>query len=489
MPTRALFGRGIAGQAASHVTALGVRSVLLVTDPGVRAAGLVGPVEALADRQRHRGRDLRPGGAQPERCPLPGRSRVDARGRPAGTGRGRRRLRDRHGQVHRPAAHERRAPARLGGLRRPDGSDPLPVIAIPTTAGTGSEVSPSAVITDTARKKKMNLFDMRNCPRVALVDPDLTLSCPASVTAASGMDALSHAVDSLQCLLATPASDALALEGARLVATYIRRAFSDPSDIEARCGMAQGSLTAGIAVGLTDVSGTHALAEAIGGLYGHPHGYCCAVSMPPIMEYNLPVSTPRSTRASPMRSVPARPGASEAELALAAIEAIRAAEPGPGRAADGSLIRAGRPGPARREGRAEHQHPVQPARRRRRRLPCDVRPRDRTLTAELRVGRGPTAGCAGRPCPVTPDAAPMGHGCGTFGVRLLSQEGFQVPVGGFPHLGELTGLYDDNPPLCDNAPTGNRKPSPARTRTLPDTTRTRQLSSRSTKTLPDTAYW
>ena len=72
-------------------------------------------------------------------------------------------------------------------------------MAIPTTAGTGSEVSPSAVITDTARKKKMNLFDMRNCPRVALVDPDLTLSCPPSLTVAAGMDALSHAVDSLHC--------------------------------------------------------------------------------------------------------------------------------------------------------------------------------------------------------------------------------------------------------------------------------------------------
>jgi alcohol dehydrogenase class IV len=184
-------------------------------------------------------------------------------------------------------------------------------------------VSPSAVITDTARKKKMNLFDVRNCPRVALVDPDLTLSCPAWVTASSGMDALSHAVDSLQCLLATPASDALALEGARLVARYIRRAFAQPSDIEARCGMAQGSLTAGLAVGLTDVSGAHALAEAMGGLYGHPHGYCCAVSMPAIMEYNLPACAEKYARlAVTMGS--GQPGDDEERLARAAIAAIRA---------------------------------------------------------------------------------------------------------------------------------------------------------------------
>ncbi len=90
---------------------------------------------------------------------------------------------------------------------------PLPVLAVPTTAGTGSEVSPSAIITDTERRKKMNLFDPRICPRVALVDPDLTLSMPPALTAATGMDALSHAVDSLHCALANPASDAMALEG------------------------------------------------------------------------------------------------------------------------------------------------------------------------------------------------------------------------------------------------------------------------------------
>ena len=168
----------------------------------------------------------------------------------------------------------------------------------------------------------MNLFDMRNCPRIALVDPDLTISCPPPVTAASGMDALSHAVDSLHCRLATPASDALALEGARLVARYLRRAFADPSDVEARCGMAQGSLTAGLAVGLTDVSGAHALAEAMGGLYGHPHGYCCAVSMPPIMDYNLPVSAEKYARLAVALGVD-HPGLTQSQLAQAAIGAIR----------------------------------------------------------------------------------------------------------------------------------------------------------------------
>ena len=322
MPTRALFGRGIAGQVADHAAALGGENgVLVVTDPGVLAAGLVAPVEAaltgagfevtVFDQVRPNprdtdclaGADLIKSGGQRLLVAVGGGSAIDTA--------------KCIGLLLTNGGHPRDWED-FGALR----NDPLPVIAIPTTAGTGSEVSPSAVITDTARKKKMNLFDMRNCPRIALVDPDLTLSCPAAVTAASGMDALSHAVDSLHCRLATPASDALALEGARLVALYIRRAFAEPSDIEARCGMAQGSLTAGLAVGLTDVSGAHALAEAMGGLYGHPHGYCCAVSMPPIMAYNLPVSAEKYARLAVALGAD-HPGLSQTQLAKAAIGAIR----------------------------------------------------------------------------------------------------------------------------------------------------------------------
>jgi len=223
MPTRALFGRGIAGQVTEHAMALGgADGVLLVTDPGVRAAGLVTPVhKALSragisvrvfdqvrpnpkDTDCLAGADLIRDGGQRLLIAVGGGSAIDTA--------------KCIGLLHTNGGHPRDWED-FGALTR----DPLPVIAIPTTAGTGSEVSPSAVITDTERKKKMNLFDMRNCPRIALVDPDLTLSCPAPVTAASGMDALSHAVDSLHCRLATPASDALALEGARLVGRYIRR--------------------------------------------------------------------------------------------------------------------------------------------------------------------------------------------------------------------------------------------------------------------------
>jgi alcohol dehydrogenase len=321
MPTHVLFGRGVCRDVAEHVTSLGTGPVFVVTDPGVRAAGLLTEVldalgkqgiEVLVFEQVQpnprdvdcmEGADIARAAGSGVLVAVGGGSAIDTAKCIA--------------LLVTNGGHPRDWED-FGALAY----DPLPTIAIPTTAGTGSEVSPSAVITDTVRMKKMNLFDVRNCPRVALVDPDLTLSCPPWVTASSGLDALSHAVDSLQCRLATPASDALALEGARLVALFIRRAFSTPDDVEARCGMAQGSLTAGLAVGLTDVSGAHCLAEAMGGLYGHPHGYCCAVSMPAIMEYNLPVCEEKYARLALAMGVE-RAGANDAALASAAIDAVR----------------------------------------------------------------------------------------------------------------------------------------------------------------------
>lgn len=321
LPTHVYFGRGVSGRAGALAARFGARTVMVVTDPGVAAAGLLAPV---VDQLTGAGLEVLPFQAvEPNPrdldC-LAGAELARAAGAGAFVAVGGGSAIDSAKCISLLLANggHPRDWEDFGALR----SDPLPVLAIPTTAGTGSEVSPSAVITDTVRKKKMNLFDLRNCPVIALVDPDLTLSCPPSLTAAAGLDALSHAVDSLHCRLATPASDALALEGARLVAGYIRRAYAVPDDIEARAGLAQGSLTAGIAVGLTDVAGAHCLAEAIGGLYGHPHGYCCARGMPPIMEYNLPVSKDKYARLAGAFGIE-RLGRTDEELAGLSIDFVR----------------------------------------------------------------------------------------------------------------------------------------------------------------------
>jgi alcohol dehydrogenase class IV len=337
MPTRAEFGRGVMATAGEEARRLGGTSALVVTDPGVRAAGLAdGVVQALReaglavhiyDRVQPNPRDVHcVEGAEVARelgadllVGVGGGSAIDTA--------------KCIGVLLRNGGHPRDWED-FGALR----DEPVPTIAVPTTAGTGSEVSPSAIITDTVRRKKMNLFDPRICPRVALVDPDLTLTAPPGLTAATGMDALSHAVDSLHCRLDTPASDAMALEGARLVALHLRRAVERPDDAEARCGMAQASLVAGLAVGITDVSGCHCLAEAMGAVYDLPHGICCAATMPVIMEYNLPVAAAKYARLAHAFGIDTA-GMGEQEAARAAVGYVRDLNRALGIAELGSLIR------------------------------------------------------------------------------------------------------------------------------------------------------
>lgn len=166
--------------------------------------------------------------------------------------------------------------------------DVLPVICIPTTAGTGSEVTSSAVITDTERKFKMTLSDVRLAPRVALVDPAVTLSMPRGLTASTGMDALTHAIEAYTCKLAQPITDGLALQAIQLICRSIRTAVQDGSNLEARSDMMLGSLIAGMAFGNADVAGVHCLAEALGGLYDTPHGVANSVFLPYVFEFNVP---------------------------------------------------------------------------------------------------------------------------------------------------------------------------------------------------------
>ena len=215
MPTRVQYGRGITSTLAGEIKSFGASRVLVVTDPGVNSTGLVAPiilalesaglVVTLFDKVLPNPRDFH----CLEGAELARAQEIDlivgiGGGSPIDTAKCIAVLLTNGGH---PRDWED-----FGALQH----DPIPVIAIPTTAGTGSEVSPSSIILDTTRKKKMNLFDPRICPRLALVDPDLTFTVPSRITAATGMDALSHAIDSLQCRLDTPASDGMALEGARL---------------------------------------------------------------------------------------------------------------------------------------------------------------------------------------------------------------------------------------------------------------------------------
>lgn len=162
----------------------------------------------------------------------------------------------------------------------------LPHIAIPTTAGTGSEATFSSVISDTEEEMKKTMKTPLIAPSVAVLDPELTLGLPADITAATGMDALTHAIEAFTAKNKSYMSDTLALEAARLIYHYLLRAYQEPADQEAREKVLLGSLLAGIAFSQSDVGACHCMAEALGSKHDAPHGTCNAVLLPYVMQYN-----------------------------------------------------------------------------------------------------------------------------------------------------------------------------------------------------------
>lgn len=162
-----------------------------------------------------------------------------------------------------------------------------PIIAVPTTAGTASEVSMWSVITDPERHYKMSMASIFQAPKVALVDPLMTISMPAHITAATGMDALTHAIEAYVSRFQEPLSDVLAEEAIRLVSDSLRTAVVNGDDLEARDKMMKASMIAGIAFNNSGVGNAHALAMPLGGFYDVPHGVANAILLPPTMEFNL----------------------------------------------------------------------------------------------------------------------------------------------------------------------------------------------------------
>ncbi|MFC6289030.1 iron-containing alcohol dehydrogenase [Levilactobacillus angrenensis] len=164
----------------------------------------------------------------------------------------------------------------------------LPMICIPTTAGTGSEVTFCAVIDDTQRHFKMAFQDEVNLiPTIALLDPELTVTLPAKATAGPGMDVMTHAIEAYTCKVHNPISDALALQAIRLVYENLPKAFKNPKDINARENMLVASSIAGMAFINANVGSVHALSETIGALHDFPHGLVNALLLVPTIEYNL----------------------------------------------------------------------------------------------------------------------------------------------------------------------------------------------------------
>lgn len=202
------------------------------------------------------------------------------------------------------------------------GHPSAPLIAVPTTAGTGSEVTDVTVITDTATEVKMMLKHPALLPTVALVDPLLTVSSPPAVTAATGMDALCHAVEAFLSRRAQPLTDTLALAAVKRIARHLRRAYTDGQDLEAREAMALGAMEAGMAFSNASVALVHGMSRPIGALFHVPHGVANAMLMPTVLAYTKPACVARLAVIGRLLR-PDQALSSDEEAADAAIDEIR----------------------------------------------------------------------------------------------------------------------------------------------------------------------
>ena len=174
----------------------------------------------------------------------------------------------------------------IGG-GRPITRASVPCVAVPTTAGTGAEVTANAVLASPEHNLKASLRGAAMLPRAALVDPLLTVSCPPPVTAASGMDALTQCLEPFVTPLASPLTDALAREGIRRAAAGLRRAYADGADLDARADMAVASVAGGMALANAKLGAVHGLAGVLGGSIAVPHGVACAALVAPVIEANV----------------------------------------------------------------------------------------------------------------------------------------------------------------------------------------------------------
>ncbi|MDA8722611.1 iron-containing alcohol dehydrogenase [Planktomarina temperata] len=198
----------------------------------------------------------------------------------------------------------------------------LPLVLVPTTAGTGSEVTPISIVT-TGASEKMGVVSPLLLPDMALLDPELTLGLPAHVTAATGIDAMVHAIEAYASVNANnnPISRALAVEALGLMGRMLLRAVQKPDDLEARTGMLLGSMLAGQAFANSPVAAVHALAYPIGGHYKVPHGLSNALVLPHVLRFNAQVA-PEAYAALLPHVFPDLPAMSVAEAALQFAESM-----------------------------------------------------------------------------------------------------------------------------------------------------------------------
>ena len=197
----------------------------------------------------------------------------------------------------------------------------LPLIAINTTAGTASEMTRFCIITNEETHIKIAIVDKNVTPLLSVNDPELMLAKPASLTAATGMDALTHAIEAYVSTIATPVTDAVAIKAMELIQAHLRTAVKDGQNIEAREQMAYAQFMAGMAFNNASLGYVHAMAHQLGGFYDLPHGVCNAVLLPHVQRFNAKVSAARLKDVAVAMGVNVD-GLTNEEAATSAVEAI-----------------------------------------------------------------------------------------------------------------------------------------------------------------------
>ena len=198
---------------------------------------------------------------------------------------------------------------------------PAPIYAVPTTAGTGSEVTVAALISDPDAGTKMMVADSRLVPEMAALDPDLMTGLPPAVTAATGMDALTHAVEAYISQWANDTTDRWALAAAGMIWENLPRAWRDGTDLAAREQMALASTYAGLAFTRANVGNVHAIAHQLGGRHHVPHGLANAIMLPSVLRFSLPAAAPQLARLAQRVGIAGR---SETVLARKFVDAVQA---------------------------------------------------------------------------------------------------------------------------------------------------------------------
>ena len=198
----------------------------------------------------------------------------------------------------------------------------VPIIALPTTAGTAAEVTINYVITDEANQKKMVCVDPNDIPAVALVDAELMYTLPKSLTAATGMDALTHAIEGLITKGAWEMSDMFEIKAIEMINHYLETAVNEPTNEEARNGMAVAQYIAGMAFSNVGLGLVHGMAHPLGAIFDIPHGVANALLLPTVMAFNAPAALDKYADIAKAMNV-YRPGMSQEEAADAAVRAVR----------------------------------------------------------------------------------------------------------------------------------------------------------------------